>query len=95
MYIKDAICLTEDQTRYIYKKVEHGNDLNTETIKQEMEQEKMPEIRPSGENLYQKVVLNKVYKDESKTAQMENWSFLSDNVKYVQHEERSEKSHAI
>ena len=49
-HIKDAICLTEDQPRYIYKEVEQGSDLNTETMKQEIEQEKMTEIRPSGEN---------------------------------------------
>ena len=51
----------------------------------------MAEIRPSGvnENLYQNVVLNNVYKDENKTAQMENWSILSDNVRYVQKDERS------
>ena len=67
--IKDTVCLTEDQTRYIYKKVEQGGDLNTETMKQEIEQEQMTEMRPNGENenLYQKVVLNNVYKDENKT----------------------------
>ena len=45
-------------------------------MKQEMEQKKMAEIRPSeeNENLYQKVVLNNVYTGENKTAQMENWS---------------------
>ena len=56
---KDAIYLTEYQTRYIFKRVEQGNDLNTETMKWEIEQEKMTEIRPSeeNENLCQKVVL--------------------------------------
>ena len=65
-YIKDrnAICLTEDQTRYIYKKVEQVSNLNTETMKQEIEQEKMTEMEPSEENEanpYQKAVLNNVY----------------------------------
>ena len=32
-HIRDAICLTEDQTRYVYEKVEQGGDLNTETMK--------------------------------------------------------------
>ena len=90
-HIRDAMCLTEDQTKYIYKKVEQGSDLKTETMKKVIEQEKMAEIKPSGENenLFQKVVLNNVYKDENKTAQMESWSILSDNVRYVQHDERS------
>ena len=47
---KDVICLTEDQTRYIYKKVEQGSNLNTETMKQEIEQEKLAEIKTNREN---------------------------------------------
>ena len=65
--IRDAICLTEDLTKYMYKKVEQGSEINTETMKQEIEQEKLTEIKPSGEiKIYQKVVLNNVYKDETK-----------------------------
>ena len=30
----------EDQTRYVYKKVEQGSDLNTETMKQEKNRRK-------------------------------------------------------
>ena len=92
-YIKDkyAICLLEEQTRYLYKKVEQGNNLNTETMKQEIEQEKLvkTETDRANENPYQKVVLNKVYRDENKTIQMENWSIFSDNDRYIQHDERS------
>ena len=36
-----------------------------------------------------KVVLNIVYKEENKTAHIENWSVLSDNARYVQHDESS------
>ena len=32
--------LTRDQTKYIYKKVENGEMINTDTIKQEIEQGK-------------------------------------------------------
>ena len=87
---KDTICLTEDQTRYIYKRVEKICNLNTETMKPEMEQDKLTETKTNteSENLYQKVVLNNVYHEENKTAQMENWSILSDNIRYVQHDER-------
>ena len=42
---KDAICLTEDQTRYVYKKVEQGSNLNIKATKQEIEQEKIAEIK--------------------------------------------------
>ena len=34
-------------------------------------------------------------KDEIKTAQMENWSVLSDNVKYIQHDEGSKTTHDL
>ena len=36
---KDAICLMEDLMRYMYKKLEQGNNNNIETMKQEIEQE--------------------------------------------------------
>ena len=35
------------------------------------------------------VVLNNVYKDEMKTMQMELWSILTGNVKYIEHDEKS------
>ena len=96
-YIRNAICLTEDQTRYIYKRVEQGSNLNTETMKQEIKQVKIAQIKPSSENenFCQKVVLNNVYKDENKTVQMEDWSILSDNFRYVQHDERSQTTHNL
>ena len=47
------------------------------------------------DNPYKKVILNKVYWDEDKMMQMENWSILSDNVRYVQHDERSKTSHKL
>ena len=58
--------LTEDQMRYVYKKVNAGKEINTETMKQEMEQEKSikTEIDDNCDNTYQKVILNKVNKKE-------------------------------
>ena len=52
------------------------------------------ETDKENENPYQKVVLNKVYHDENKTMQKENWSILSDNGRYVQHE-RSKTPHSL
>ena len=65
-------------------------------MKQEIEQEKMTEIKPSGENenLYQKVVLSNVYKEE-KTTWMENWSILSYNARYIQYDEGSKTTHDL
>ena len=69
---KDAICLTKDQTKYIYKKVEQGNLINTETMRQEVEEERLAEtkIDSKDDNPYKRVILNKVYKDEPNTTQM-------------------------
>ena len=42
-YIKDwqDICLMEDQATYIYKKVDTGNIVNIDTIKQEIETDRL------------------------------------------------------
>ena len=99
-YVKDreAICLTEEQMRHIYKKVESGSEINIDTMKQEIDTYKLTVTKTSGEeeiNPDQKVVLNNVYKDETRTVQMEYWSILSDNVKYVQHDEKSKTLHDL
>ena len=58
---KDVICLTEDQTRYLHKKVEQGSSLNTETETRnrtrKISRSKNKENK-ENENPYQKVVLN-------------------------------------
>ena len=85
---KEQKCLTEDQARHIYKKVEMDKIINIETMKQEIEDDKMTrnglnEKDATETNLYQKVILNKVYKDDTKTEQMIHWSILSDLIKYI------------
>ena len=89
-YAKDreVISLTEEQMRHIYKKVESGSQINTDTLKQEIDSDKLQAPKTEEEtNPYQKVVLSSVYKDEKNTAQMEYWSILSDNMRYVEHDE--------
>ena len=78
--------------RHIYKKVELGSEINIDTMKQEIDNDKLKRAKTSQEediNPYQKVVLNNVYRDETKTVQIEYWSILSDNVKYIQHDKES------
>ena len=93
-YTKDrnALCLTEEQTKYVYKNVEQGSEISTETMKQEIDQERLTETKTEkedGTNPYIKVVLKNVYKEEIKTMQMEFWSIVSDSVKYIKHDEKS------
>ena len=66
-------------------------------MKHDIEQGKLAktETNKENDNPYQKVVFKNVYKEENKTMQMENWSILSDNVKYIQHDERSKTPHSL
>ena len=68
--------LTREQTRYIYRKVETGEIINTETIEQEMEQEEqLSKIDDTnGEtNPYQELIVNNAEKIEPLMTQMEQW----------------------
>ena len=86
---KEEKCLTEDQARrHVYKKVEMDKVINIETMKQEIEDDKMTRNRLKVEdmtetNTYQMAILNKVYNDDIKTKQMIHWSILSDLIKYT------------
>ena len=78
--------LTREQTKYIYRKVETGEIINTDTIEQEMEQEKqLSKIDDTngGTNLYQKLVVNNAEKIEPIMTQMEQCSILSNVLNYV------------
>ena len=68
--------LTENQASYVYKKVEQGSIINTETMKEEIKQKKLTDTDGEKDNPYKRVILNKVYID--KMMQMENWSILSE-----------------
>ena len=59
-------------------------------MKHEVEQEELAEIDREDDSPYKKVILNKVYKEEDKMTKMKNWSILSHNVRYVQHDEESQ-----
>ena len=79
---KETKCLTEKQTDYVYKTVEEGNIINTKTVTFKMVQNK-------DDNPHKKVVLNKMFREEDKSPEMRNWSIFSDNVRYIQHEQKA------
>ena len=58
------MCLTEKQTDYVYKTVEEGNIINAKTMTYETEQSQ-------DDNPYKKVVLNKVFRQEDKSLEIE------------------------
>ena len=49
---KEAMCLTEKQANYVYKKVEERNIINTKTMKHEIEQE----IDREDDNPYKRMI---------------------------------------
>ena len=69
--------LTRQQTRYIYRKVETGEIINTDIIEQEIDQEKqLSKIGDTSReiNPYQELIVNNVEKIEPLMTQMEQWS---------------------
>ena len=78
--------LTEEQARHVYKKVESGSIINTETLQQEIEQERELN-RMDGTNKeinpYRELMANKAELIEPILTQMEQLSIMSnDNQLY-------------
>ena len=60
---KENICLTMDQARYIYKKVEQEGMVNTDAIMQEIEEDILSKNNIDGEeevNLYHNIIINNI-----------------------------------
>ena len=73
------------QMNYVYKAIEEGNIINTKTMTHET-------MQNQDDNPYKKVILNKVFREEDKSPEMRSWSILSDNVRYIQHEQMTPQS---
>ena len=76
--------LTEEQEKFVYKKINAGKAIDTCVMKQEMEQENV--VGTEIENTYQKAILSDVGKKGKDPTQMGDWSILSDHVKYVKND---------
>ena len=90
--------LTRDQTKYVYKKVENEEMINTDMIQQEIEQEKqLSRIDDmSGEiNPYKELIVKNVERTEPLMTQMEQWSILSNILNYVQHSKFNSMNHTL
>ena len=80
--------LTREQANYIYKKVEAGEIINTDTIQQGMEQEEqLNRIDDTNgkTNPYQELIINNAEKVDLLMTQMEQCLILSKILNYVQH----------
>ena len=90
--------LTRDQAKYVYKKVETGETINTDTIQQEIEQEKQlnrMDDRNGEVNPYRELIVNIAEKTEPPMTQMEQWSILSNVLNYVQHSKFNSMNHTL
>ena len=89
-YIKDKEdkCLTNDQARHVYKKVESGSIIHVDTnIKQEIDQDVDRIDDTSGEiNPYHEIIVKNAERDNTILSQMEQWSILSNVVNYIQYD---------
>ena len=70
----------------MYKKVKSEGIGNTDTMKQEIEDEKLTREKDEEINPYQRIVVNNTDKDNIKASQMSHCSILSNMVKYLQHD---------
>ena len=90
--------LTIWQANYIYKKVETGEIINTDTIQQEMEQEEqLNRIDDTNgkTNPYQELIINNAERVDPLMTQMEQWSILSNTLNYVQHNKYYISNHTL
>ena len=80
--------LTTKQVNYVYRKVESGNLINKNMMRQEIDQDieldKMDDTS-SDENQYRESIVNNAAKIETTLSQMEQWSILSNVINYVQY----------
>ena len=90
--------LTREQERYIYRKVETGETINTDTIEQEIEQEKqLSKIDDTSRetNPYKELIVNNAEKIEPLMTQIEQWSILRNVLNYVQHSRFHSMNHTL
>ena len=76
--------LTEDQTNYIYDKIESGDEITVRKIRQESQNYRTylhKNLR--GKDLYEKALVRDINTSDKNKSQMEQWSILSDNIVYV------------
>ena len=90
--------LTREQMKYIYRKVETGEIINTNMIEQEIEQERqLNKIDDTSRetNPYKELIVNNAEKIEPLMTQMKQWSILSNVLNYVQHSRFHSMNHSI
>ena len=95
---KENKYLTEEQGRHVYRKVESGNKININALKQKIEQEQelnMLDDTSGDSDPYRELIVNNAEKVETFLSQMEQWSILSNIVNYIQYDKHSKNFHNL
>ena len=89
--------LTREQTRYIYRKVETGEIINSNMIVQEIEHEKQLNRTDNSReiNPYKELIVNNAEMIEPLMTQIEHWSIWSNVLNYVQHSRFHSINHTL
>ena len=90
--------LTREQANYVYKKTELGEVINTETLQQELENERqLNRIDDANRetNPYKELIVNNAEKIEPLLAWVEQWSILSNRLNYIQYDRHSKNYHNL
>ena len=78
-----SACLTEDQAKHVYDKIESGDELKVGRTVLQQSQSNLPiQVKEKDDKMYEKVLISDMntFKNNS---QMEQWPILSDNIVYV------------
>ena len=79
-------CLTEEQTKYVYDKVESGDELKVGKTTLDIQSNPLlpKQVKERKDiNLYEKVLVSDINPMNKNKSQMEQWSILSDNIIYL------------
>ena len=85
--VMSEACLTENQAKLVYDKVESGDELKTRKIVSQQNKQYFPkQVKERKEvNMYEKVLITDMNMIRN-NSQMEQWSILSHNIVYVKSE---------
>ena len=86
--------MTRKQTNLVYRKAELSEIITTETLWQELEQERqLNRIDDTSReiNPYKELIVNNAEKMEPLLAQMEQWSILGNMLNYIQYDSHPKK----
>ena len=95
---KDNQYLREKQDKHVYKKIESGGIISTDTLHQEIEQERqLNRIDDTNRdtNPYKELIVNNGEKIEPLSTQMEQWSILSNTLNYIQYDRYQKNYHSL